>query len=134
MTTIGTWTGWRANSSGRSAYNIGEHTNLDIGSSEGKLIDYISASDAERTTIQISTGADTDATIKFYTTEMDSPNQTFTSSEWDQEPDSSTTYTLSANSRLKKTLIGPTRWIAVTASHSGATSTGSTTVWVHMLA
>ena len=135
MTTTGSWTGWKSNDANRSAYMIGNHTALDIGSAEGKLVDYIDASSAERVTIQMNTGADTAATIKFYTTEMDTPTASFTSAEWDQEPDSSTTYTLGSNSRLKKSLVGPARWIAVTASHAGGVTTvGSTTVFVHLLA
>ena len=134
MTTTGSWTGWRSHDSGRSSYNIGLHTSLDVGSAEAKLVDYVDGLNSERVTAQIVNEADTAETIQFYTTEMASPNQTFDSTEWDQEPDSSTSYSVGSHARVKKSLVGPIRWLAVTAYHSTVTSTGSNECTFNQLA
>ena len=136
MTDIGTYTGWRANDNGRSSYMTGQHTNQDIAATYTPMFDYVDCSGAERIVCQLVSTAGSNATIKFYTSDSPTmPNTTFSATEWDQEPDTSTTYTLTAGSRLKKALVGPIKWfVAVGSGAAGATATGSVVITNHLFA
>ena len=124
------WTQKGYGGAGRSVtYSLGS---VDVGSAEADLFAAESAMACKRLGLTIKNGSDTDMTVKFFTTLEETPTAVHDSTEWDQEPDSSTSYTVgsASTSTSRKTvhLTGPFRWWKVRANHSAATSVGSVTV------
>jgi len=110
-------------------YTLGS---VDVGSAEADLIEKQSGMACKRLGITIKNGSDTDITAKFFSTDEADPSGTHAQAEWDQEPDSSTSYTVGSASlttdRKKVILTGPIRWWKVRGNHTTVTSTGSVTI------
>ena len=110
---------------------------VDVGSVEADLFVKQSGHSAERVAITIKNGSDTDMTVKIFTSDEPTPNGTHAQAEWDQEPDTSTSYTVGSafltTDRLKKVLVGPFRYWKIRGNHTSATSTGSVTVLANFL-
>lgn len=140
MTTAGSWTGWTPHDTGASSYCIGRHTALALGSTYAFMMEPVQITGAGRMAVTYDNDAGSPFTVKHYITDVETPSSTFTSSEWYQIPDSSTTYTIAKTTGFQRVMIdfdtgsiGPATWFASVGSHEGTyTSTGSISVFVHL--
>lgn len=126
---------------GKNSGSIYESTgigSIDIGSSEGDLFKYQLGGGCERLSVCIKNNTYKQMTVKFFTTEDETITSTHVATEWDQEPDVSTAYTVgslgsAAGNRLKKILVGPFKAWKLRGYHTTVTSTGSVEVyWTSM--
>jgi len=107
---------WTGSNSGKKV-KIVEYTTQDVAALEGDITEVEITLGAGRLMVTFyNDDAANDATIKFWTSDMlGIPNSTHATSEWDQEPDGATTYTVAAKGRLKRGIVGPVNWFKIRA-------------------